>query len=278
MLKRITFTIVSIFILTAGVSFAGDLESFWTAKEFQIDGQLEEWGDYSLNHFEDEKFSVGVRNDSSFLYLMFVTRDQYMVRMAQMNGLKIWLNGKGKKDKNFGLLYYPDFGQDSLLFKAPQRAPMDGPQPDGSMPDQSEQRKQFLGKKFVVDEDNKRTDNDSRLYYTTFSSGIYKGVYLIEMRFELNGDEVLGDYLAAKPKDKIAICFELGGNMRSEMKERRQEMGGGPPGGMRGGGDDFGGGGGMPPGGGRPGGMGGGQRPEMVKLDKWIKIKLSDIK
>lgn len=272
MLKKISLSFVLIFLLSNISLLAGDLESHWAKADFKIDGSLDEWGDYSLEHFEDDKFSVGVRNDSSFLYLMFVTRDQYLVRMAQMSGLKVWLNGKGKKDKNFGLLYYPDFGQDTILFKM---NPMGGPQPQVNMPDRSEEQKKRLGNKFVVDEDNNRSENDSRLYYTTFSSGIYKGVYLIEMRFELNGDEVLNDYLSAKPKDKIAVCFELGGDLREQMKA----MGGAPPGGMRGGGDDFGGGGGMGGmgggrGGGRPGGMGG-QRPGLTKLDKWVKIKLA---
>lgn len=283
MLKKIGLSIIFIFLFTAGTSFAGDLESYWTNQEFKIDGQLDEWGDHSLNHFEDEKFSVGIRNDSNYMYLMFVTRDQYMVRMAQMSGLKVWINGKGKKDKKFGLLYYPDFGSDSLLFKMPQRPAMNGgPQPEGDMPDRAQQRRQMLGRRFVVDEEGGQSEKDSRLNYTKFNSGIYKGVYLVEMRFALKGDDLLGDYLSVKPKDKISVCFELG----NDMQNQRKDMRGAPPGGgMRGGGggDDFGGGppgggmGGGPPGGGRPGGMGG-QRPEMVNLDKWVKIKLAENK
>lgn len=250
-MSRINYFIV---LLIFSVFFSGckktEVTSHWSNQPFTIDGHLDEWTGYPLQHFEDEFLSVSLRNDSSNLYLILATRDKQLMSRVQRSGIKVWFNNENKKKKNFGIHYYGEANLEQILSKS-------------FTPDRFEQlpeeRKEFLKLKreemrgklniiknklsFLIDNSSDKTP--------VVADDIYKGTYLVEIKMPFQKDSSMIYALQAAPGDKIAIGVELSMPEfdRKKKGERPEGMGGGMGGG--------GGRGGM--GGGGHGGMGGGQ-------------------
>jgi hypothetical protein len=78
--------------------------SMWSDQKVTIDGKNTEWNDKSYL-IENGKLLMGVQNDSTFLYLMLSTNDRILSRKLMSEGLTVWFDPKGGKEKNFGIRY-----------------------------------------------------------------------------------------------------------------------------------------------------------------------------
>ncbi|MBF8296889.1 MAG: hypothetical protein HW389_3434 [Bacteroidetes bacterium] len=90
--------IALILILLTGCSDQ-QIQSNWARRSPTIDGNLEEWNSASLVVFEDLEVSVGVGNDTLFLYLAGRLANATFQRMVGQSGLVIWLDPEGGRRK-----------------------------------------------------------------------------------------------------------------------------------------------------------------------------------
>lgn len=90
--------IASTLILLTGCSDQ-QIQSNWARRSPTIDGNLEEWSSASMVVFEDLQVSVGVGNDTSFLYLAGRIADAALQRMVGQSGIVIWLDPDGGRRK-----------------------------------------------------------------------------------------------------------------------------------------------------------------------------------
>ena len=235
-----------------------EIQSHWNSKLFIIDGRLDEWTDFPLNHFEDESLSVGLRNDSSNLYLLLATRNQRLMQTALRSGVKVWFNSDNKKDKSFGIYYIGEVSPENIM-----------PGQTDRMSDEMKQkimskRDEMKGKLGVIR--NKLTDRIENHGNMTpaVADDIYKGTYLIEIKMPLQKDNSMMYALNGSPGNKLRIGVELGMPKIDKQGMKERPDGGRPPGGRGGMG------GGMRP----QGGMGG-ERPAQTNTEIWFSTKLA---
>ncbi|MBN1478987.1 hypothetical protein EH223_14940 [candidate division KSB1 bacterium] len=80
------------------------ITSRWAEESMKIDGACLEWGS-DLVYNEDNGISYGIKNDDKMLYFVFITDDPNLQRRTILNGLVIWLDERGVKEKNIGFKY-----------------------------------------------------------------------------------------------------------------------------------------------------------------------------
>jgi hypothetical protein len=81
-----------------------EMSGGWAATEIRVDGNLDDWrGEWPW--YDDLRASVGARNDDHFFYLMIRTPDPELLRRAIGQGLTVWIDPHGGKDKVLGIRY-----------------------------------------------------------------------------------------------------------------------------------------------------------------------------
>jgi len=239
----------------------GRVQIAGSGNKMLIDGQRTDWENLPFSYFEDEDVVLGLSNDNDNLYIFFSFRNKQWARMIHLSGLTLWLNGEGKKNKDWGIRFRggPEM-PGNMRDDRPEGTPFD---PMAGMDYKAEPP----GAAFVIlDEYNDREltvdtagadgpavgiapANDIftyefRIPFTSDGNDIFK------LPFTSDGNDIFK--LIAEPGSKICIGSQWGGMNQDAMKEMGRKIGG-PP---RGSGGMPGGGGGMP-GGGRIGGPGG---------------------
>lgn len=97
MVSKILFIVPLLISLTSCSD--QQIQSNWARKSPTIDGNMEEWNSASLVVFEDLEVSLGVGNDTSFLYLAGRIADATFQRMVGQTGVVIWLDPEGGRRK-----------------------------------------------------------------------------------------------------------------------------------------------------------------------------------
>ncbi len=245
------------------------LESTWRSRDISIDGKSDDWMGLKY-YFEDVSVSVGLINDDRHLYVSMMTENRLVMSQIMMQGLTLWLDPKGGKEKALGIKF-------PLGRQEGERKQEGGPVPPESteMWNRENMTERFpealtelavLGPKEEVVEklpvdDAKGIDVKLR---------VDAGLLTYEIRIPLFPSEEHPYAVGAKLGDTIGFGFE-------SPKMAMQRPAGMRDGGMRGGGR------GGPPGGmggGSPGGMGGmrgGGKGFQVpaKLKIWAAVRLA---
>jgi hypothetical protein len=240
------------------------LESTWRNRDITVDGKSGDWLGTKY-YFEDISVSVGLINDDHDLYVSFMTENRMLMGQIMMQGLTLWLDPKGGKEKTFGIKFPvgPQEGRGAppeLTEKVDREDMMEGSQ-------EALKELEILGskdkvvKKLAVD-DAKGIDVKLR---------VEGGLLVYEIKVPLSSSDEQPYAVGAKVGDTIGFGFE---SPKLEMSR---------PAGMRGSDMPGGGRGGAPPGGmggGPPGGLGGMsgrgmgfQMPEKLKI--WATVKLA---
>lgn len=81
------------------------LESLWTATPLQIDGQLDEWPEASLQYNKDFEVRYAFKNDANFLYCVFVFDNPRYLSSLEQSGLTFWINPE-KERRTYGFRFY----------------------------------------------------------------------------------------------------------------------------------------------------------------------------
>ncbi len=264
-------------------------------REVVIDGDYDDWQN-RLNYFEDEDVSLGMMYDSTSLYLCILARDGQLVRQAMGNGLSIWMDGKGGKNKSFGLKY------PTGMMSAVQNMPSENMERSAEEPDESgmmrmrgsraermdmfenENAKAMLREIHILgDEEDRMSLSEAESFGIKAAFGQSEDYYVLEIKAPLVRSDITPYAIGEEASKRISVGFES--EMPDFMNSRKgnrdsggRGMGGTPPGGGGMGGGRRGGGMGGRGGGRSMGGSGGGpgsgqmQKPEAVKI--WIKANL----
>lgn len=262
----------SVLILTLLITGCKDssILSHNTTETITIDGKLDEWTQYPLQHFESEHFSISFLHDSQNLYLILATRDRQMMKIVQTSGIQVWLDEDNNKKKEYGLHFVGNI--DTLNFSQGR----DKLPPNSELP---KIKRQKPGTILFSDFGNEYLLEKFKPATPEAAVDIYKSAYLMEFRIPFSSDIFIAHEDEDKPI-KIQIGLELGHDM-SEMKKQKRDSHSGGKGGMggRGGGGRGGGGpggGGGPSGGGGPGGKMDGTAPNRnqpyEKIEKWFTV------
>ena len=252
-------------VIAAGCSGQLKLGSHWRDREVVIDGQQSEWQD-RMTFVEKENVSIGVVNDTDFLYLTLVTNNQAVRRQMLGLGFTLWFDPTGGKKKTFGI-HYPigRFGNGAMVSGPPRKdgdeMPSDFPKPDLET---GLQEFEIVGP--GKDERQKFHVASAKGIAIKIESSSESLIY--EIRIPLHQGEHYPYAIQAQPGKAIGVGFETAELDRAAIRER---IGRGPGGGRPGNGPT-----GIPPGGmGGRGRMGGGrfEMPEAFKL--WTSIALA---
>jgi hypothetical protein len=249
-----------------------EVQTHWAAEPVKVDGEMTEWAGGSTAYFEDLGVQLGLSNDSQNLYVLFRFSNQAWARAIRRGGVTLWLDGTGKKKKDFGVRYtggpsFPDFQK--------MRDSGEGGFQEALTPEQKQRlfnmEQDTIGQITVIDKKSNQEiivpPDGSGGPAVRFASP--QGTYTYEFSIPLEKSDVFSYALGAQPGQVISLGLVWGG-MGEEFRERREERGSGPPGGGMSG----------PP----PGGMGGGPRggrdgghsmqpPEEQEL--WVKTQLA---
>jgi hypothetical protein len=276
-LVSISGGVLTLMILT-GMTLTGNcttLESIglWAGEPIQIDGNIDDWKGLPTAYYEDEGIVLGIRNDSTYLYLLLRIDDPMTVGIIRRMGMQLWLDAKGKKKKNLGLRFQGGPSGEEIR----ESGMVSSEDSERQIPDERMTRQrltpEFTGDHLTIFDNNlefreKIAADGSNGPHIQYS--LDQGFCNYEIKIPLEEHRV--DYygMNAEPGKKISVGIEIGGRPKRDdsMGGRSGLIDGGFPEGM-------GRGGGMG-GGGRKSGSGMGSRMQLPeKKEVWLKTKLA---
>lgn len=259
MKRHIIFLLIAFLLLFMQIGCSTlELESTWKDRDIALDGKGGDWLGTKY-YFEDLAISVGLINDSQYLYVSMMTENPMIQAQIVRKGLTVWLDPKGGKDKTFGIKF--PLGRQGARQEEEMKpgAVMDEDSREEMMQKLQESMKELevLGPDERVLE---RMDTEDAGGIEV-EMRIAAGSFVYELKVPLASSEEYPYAIGVKAGDVLGVGF-----LSPKLDMPR-------PSGMRGGGR-MPGGGGMPPGG---GGMGGfGMRPMMPReLKIWAKVQLA---
>ena len=285
-LKQRRFLLLAAAILLTIVARTGaaDLASAWGQTPAKVDSISEDAFDRSTTFLKDDSVSIGLVNDSARLYFLLRFRNPQYARVIRMTGLTLWLDAKGKKNKDFMIKFRggPSWEEMRSMMGRERRRPQDSSQQENPEMDQPPDRQgrptegEFtcFQKDRIVEKPIPEDGSEGPSARFANDNGSF--VYILSV--PLGESEVRNYGIGTEPGRKISV-----GMMWGEMPKNTGDRGDRPEGGMEGGfpGGEHGGGFG---GSGMRGGMGGGEgrreggggqfkRPE--KHEVWLNVELA---
>jgi hypothetical protein len=82
-----------------------EMPSRWSVGSVTIDGKSDDWHDIPLTYFQDSQVSLGLRNETENLYILFCFKNQLWARLIQAGGVTLWLDNTGNKQSSLGIRY-----------------------------------------------------------------------------------------------------------------------------------------------------------------------------
>ncbi len=235
-----------------------DVRSTWRGRAVVIDGINEEW-DGLLHPIGEKGSSIGVVNDSSYLYLVVVTSNHDIQRQVFRRGVIVWFDRSGGKDKKFGIQYPlsegPPMGDRGAAQEFPTLRPPAG---------MSDEVEVFEGEQKHTRMTMAQTGGMEIRFRTVHDTLVY------EMKVPLYDDGRHPFAIGTSAGVQIGVGIETAAARAPERPSGGMAEGPGGPGGEGMGGHR---------GGGRSGrGFGGGERPEgsdSSPIDYWARLQLA---
>jgi hypothetical protein len=271
MTRTILSVLVIVFVPLISL-LAEDVKSGWATVPMTIDGDGDEWRDRGFTYFDEDKTAIAIMNDSAEIYLIVISRDEGTVMQMERSGIVVWLNGDGKKKKDYGLRY-----RAGRLSKEPRRTP-EGFEPPADMAERREKMEEEqarLRRVITIIENKKSEEISAKGDQGPAAAATYgKEIYAIEFKIPILAPGAEGNGLSRKEAGQIMLGIETGYRTEAEKNEMRERMERPEGEGMRIG---MGGGGTPPSGGGGMGGHGGpgGMRHDQGKKEFWLKVDLA---
>jgi hypothetical protein len=268
----------------AGGCHSQELASHERDRNIVIDGDQTEWSG-KISTLGSKNIAVGLMNDDTDLYLCMSSSDRDVIRQVVLQGLTIWFDSEGGRDKRIGINY-------PLGVSMPLSPMRPGGRPERGAESDREDEKKML--RSILDEQTEISivgPEEEELSRIPISSadGIKvatgftddgRFVYEVQVPLGSSGGAESPVMIDAVAGGKIGIGFLTGEIVFAGGEDRMKEGGFGTPGGGMGG-PGMGGPGGRGGMGGGPGGPGGGPgggmgSPSMEPLEVWTKVVLAD--
>jgi len=229
-MKKIPFLkmfLISLSILS--ISFAATAKntavtSKWTDVPIKIDGFTDDWAGDSFTFEKKTQIDYAFRNDSDYVYILFIFKDPKYLSSIRASGMTIYFNTKGKNKKDHGITFLS------------KRIPADQfialiEQDQG--PISKERKAQILKNPYYNIQNYKIINNKSKSSSPDAeSSEIKKAVFRIasqektvvyEFAIPLEKQSDLDPGIGTETGKSIKIGFEWGG-MTKEMREARMKQ------------------------------------------------------
>jgi len=249
---NVHYVVIMFLCLMAGCGMI-DLKSHWRNRPVVIDGKNTEWGN-SLVLLDDKETSIGILNDSDFMYIGLVSTNRNLRSQVVRRGITFWFDVEGGKDEKFGV-HYP------LGFDAVHPSTEEGAD--------AENQPSMVPKEIPSDDLEIEGPGKDDHHSMTFAEAggieakykIANGVLVYELKVPLSDRTSSPFAIGTKSGALIGVGAETSNNKSSPKPSEGVSAGGGGGGGGGGGmgggsGGGYGGGGGG--GRGRRGGGGGG--------------------
>jgi hypothetical protein len=251
-----------------------EIPSSWTNQPITVDGNADDWSELPAYLFEKEGATVGICNDSVNLYLMLRLSDARKSMMIKREGLTIWLDDSGKKNKDFMIRFRggPSLAEfadssDTLGQRGRwMRHEFEGP--EGGLGREPRDPFTCYIKDRIVE--NAIATDGSNGPAAAFGLESRSPVY--EFSIPLDSGHVLFYGLGIEPGHVLGVGFEWSEPKESQHSVEREMPYGSPP---RGGGGFPGDVGGMPPGGDRGDRPEGGRGFQSQKREIWFTTRLA---
>lgn len=244
------------------------LESTWKDRDITLDGKGGDWLGAKY-YFEDSAVSVGLINDERYLYVSMITENPMIRAQIMRQGLTVWLDSHGGKNKTFGIKYPVGRKmEEEEGERMDPRAMMD----ETAREEMMQRLQEGMTEMEVLGPDgevlSKMDIEDARGIEVKMRNA--SGTFVYELKVPLASSGEYPFAVGVNPGDTIGVGF-----LSPRMQMRR-------PGGTRGGGRIPGGGGGIPPGGSMGGGFSGrggmgGRMGRMMPQDLkiWATVRLA---
>jgi hypothetical protein len=83
-----------------------EFASIWRQQEITVDGDDSEWRDHiTIAYFDKNPVGIGIKNDSTDLYLLLKTTDNPTKQTLMRTGFTVWFEADDEKKKTFGIRY-----------------------------------------------------------------------------------------------------------------------------------------------------------------------------
>ena len=237
-----------------------ELKSRWRDRDIDVDGRSLDWLDI-LTYVEEFSVSIGIANDTDYLYICAVVENPLVRMQVLRQGLTVWFDPKGGRKKAMGLRF-------PLGFQGKREPPAEF----GEEPDIEKLQRMFLMSLNELeilgpDRKEKQRMKKAEAKGVDVAMSVSSGKLVYELRIPLIKSSDRPYAVNVQPGSSFGIGIET--SSRRDMGQSPQRKTGGmsrPVGGRNPG---VGGRGGMGqmPGGGRPG------MPRNLKL--WLSVSLS---
>ena len=237
-----------------------EIDSMWRTDEINIDGKSTDWVG-KLSYIEEANISVGIQNDHESLYLCLIAEHQALSVQVMGQGLTLWFDSSGKKNKTFGIRF--PLGRQ---FSRERRNPMSMPRERGEREKRTPKSKPSLDELEILYPEEEKIIKMSKGEAKGIDVALTpsSGILVYELKVPLAEKELNPYAIGVKPGVTIGIGLEIPKRDMSAMRNAGLGgMGGGRPGGGM-----------SPPRGGRGGGMG--RRPGIMNgLKIWAATQLA---
>jgi hypothetical protein len=225
-MKRNIFLIAFfIWFISFATGYAGNvvMPSRWLDNPIIIDGSPKDWGEHPVAFFKQANVSMGVANDSNYIYFLLNFKDLPQTKFFQRH-IAIWLDKTNKNKKNFGIRYAGNINQ-----------PVNLPEQSGNfhpMPEEFSNRLLVINKKDTL---ILKTTDDKYGYQV--ATNFEQGFYCHEVKIPIQLNDTLQNIFITELGEKISVGLELGMNpaefkgMKPKDGERPGMPGNMPPGG-----------------------------------------------
>ncbi|MDE3056718.1 MAG: hypothetical protein KGJ59_02005 [Bacteroidota bacterium] len=262
----------SALLYLSGCSSTTLVRSGWDNHEIVVDGKENDWHDSTL-YLPDDQVSVGIRNDSSDVYVIFKTTSRQQSFQFFGLGFTVWFDPAGGDDKQFGI-HFPLGRQGRGEFQPLQEGQ------EGNTEEREKMMQEMESQLEIIDKSKSGPVQLSPVEAKGIELYIknYQDYLVYEMKVPLHTSKETPYAINATGK-AIGIGFE-GGTFQPRSRDEGGRGGFGGRGGEGGGRGGFGGGrggrGGYGRGGGGHGGTNGEQgaaRPKQINF--WLKVNLA---
>lgn len=114
-MRKLSLLIILVLLSALVTGCKKSADSHWLQSRIDVDGIGTDWQRIPLANFQKPNLTLGLSNDANNLYVMLAFKDLSLIRMFRMEGITIWMNFEGKKNKDLGIKYIPPYEPDALI-------------------------------------------------------------------------------------------------------------------------------------------------------------------
>lgn len=225
-MKKLFWISLMLFAICAS-GFSKDLavSSVWTTVTLDIDGSNADWAEDVMNTEEKLSIDLAFRNDSDFLYVLFMFKDPEFMSSISSTGLTLYFNTEGKKKKQYGMKFVRQTvtADQFITILEQQRGALTEEQKQEvrSRKNYSIRRYKIINKGKEIDIPTDVEQAQRAIFRTEMNKETKTAIYEIAIPLEKSAEKATG--IGTEAGQAIKVGFEWGGltpELRAELVKR----------------------------------------------------------